>query len=316
MNTSDRIAVCSRSFSRNPVLRKELQDKYSNITFNDKGLSLKGDLLFKFLDKHDKAIVALEKIDSQLLNKLPQLSVISKYGVGLDMIQMDAMRMFNKRLGWKGGVNRRSVSELVISFAIALLRFVPNASHEVLNGSWSQHIGSQLSGKKIGIIGCGHVGKDLVKILQPFDCDIYVNDIRDYSEYYKKYDLQPIPLEDLLMLSDVVTLHVPLDKSTINILNKEKLSLMKSSAILINIARGGLVDEAHLKKILIEKKIAGAAFDVFETEPPQDKELIALTNFIVTPHIGGSSVEAILAMGRAAIEGLEINSIPSPSEYS
>ena len=124
-----------------------------------------------------------------------------------------------------------------------------------------------------------------------------------------------MPLKDLLLLSDIVTVHLPLDNSTINILDKERLSLMKSTSILINVARGGLVDEVHLKKMLLEKRISDAAFDVFATEPPEDKELIEMSNFIVTPHIGGSSVEAILAMGRAAIEGLDNNNIPTISEH-
>jgi phosphoglycerate dehydrogenase-like enzyme len=120
----------------------------------------------------------------------------------------------------------------------------------------------------------------------------------------------PVELEELLRRSDVVTLHVPLDESTRNLISAGRLSLMKPSAILINAARGGLVDEAALKIFLMEKRLASAAFDVFAVEPPQDKELIALPNFLVTPHIGGSADEAILAMGRAAIDGLENNELP------
>ena len=105
--------------------------------------------------------------------------------------------------------------------------------------------------------------------------------------------------------ADIVTLHLPLDKSTIGILNAERLALMKPSAILINAARGGLVNEKALKELLETKQLAGAAFDVFADEPPQDRELLNLPNFLATPHIGGSAEEAILAMGRAAIDGLE-----------
>ena len=121
MNTNDKIAVCSRSFSLNPVLREELLQKYKHVHFNDAGAKLEGDTLVDFLRGHDKAITALERLDESVLSALPELKVISKYGVGLDMIDMEAMRTHNKRLGWTGGVNRRSVSELVISFAIAIL---------------------------------------------------------------------------------------------------------------------------------------------------------------------------------------------------
>ena len=112
-------------------------------------------------------------------------------------------------------------------------------------------------------------------------------------------------LEELLKESDVVTLHLPLNKLTKNIINENKLQMMKSNAILINLARGGLIDEVALKKMLLEKKIAGAAIDVFEIEPPIDNEFSLIDNVLITPHIAGSTNEAILAMGMAAIDGLK-----------
>ena len=310
VNTCARVAVCSRSFSQNPTLRAELLARYQNVTFNDAGLQLKGDSLVEFLSAHVKAITALEPIDEYVLSRLPELQVIGKYGVGLDMIDMTAMRAYGKRLGWTGGVNRRSVAELVISFAIAMLHRVPAANREILSGTWRQHVGGQLSGRTVGIIGCGHVGKDVVKLLQPFDCPVLVNDIRDYPDFYKANAIKAVGLEQLLAESDVVTLHVPLDETTKNMLNAERLALLKPTAILINAARGGMVDEVFLKMMLLNKRLEAAAFDVFAIEPPQDQELLSLPNFLATPHIGGSAYEAILAMGRAAIAGLDENCIP------
>jgi phosphoglycerate dehydrogenase-like enzyme len=300
-----KIAVCSRSFSKNKILRRELEVKYKNIRFNDEGLNLKGESLVEFLQGSTHAIIALEKIDDDVLSKLHKLKVISKYGVGLDMIDMQAMQKHNIKLGWTGGVNRRSVSELVISFAIDLLRHVSASHREVLDGTWRQHVGGHLSGRTVGIIGCGYVGKDLVKLLQPFECSILVNDIENYSDFYKKYHIEPVDKNELLARSDIVTLHTPLDDSTRNMLTAERLSLMKDDAILINVARGNLLDENVLKKMLLSGKLGGAALDVFSIEPPEDKELLELPNLIVTPHIGGSSNEAIMEMGRAAIEGIE-----------
>ena len=167
-----RVAVTSRSFSKNPVLREELLQRYSNVTFNDAGASLSGEALHAFLAGHEKAIVALERIDAVLLAELPDLKVVSKYGVGLDNIDTHALRSHGKRLGWRGGVNRRSVSELALGLMIALLHCVPQATTEIRSGLWRQINGRQLTGKTIGIIGCGHVGKDLVLLLQPFSCRI------------------------------------------------------------------------------------------------------------------------------------------------
>jgi len=308
-NEEIKVAVTSRSFSRNDILRKELLHQYKNVKFNDDGLRLQGDVLIDFLQGCHKAITALEVIDDDLLRRLPNLKVISKYGVGLDMIDMQAMKNHNVKLGWTGGVNRRSVSELVISFAIALLRHVPASYKEVLEGTWRQHVGGHLSGRTVGIIGCGYIGKDLVKMLQPFDCPILVNDIQMYDDFYKQYNIKVVEKEELLTNSDIVTLHVPLDDSTRNMLSAEHLSLMKPDAILINIARGGLLDEDALKQMLMNGKLGGAALDVFAIEPPTDQELLELPNFLVTPHIGGSAYEAILAMGIAAIDGLDNNKI-------
>lgn len=310
MNKTDRVAVCSRSFSRHPILRAELQARYANITFNDAGCSLAGDELVAFLRNHDKAITALERIDEAILAQLPNLKVIGKYGVGLDMIDIDALRKYGKRLGWTGGVNRRSVSEMVISFAVSMLRHFPAAHREVLGGTWRQHVGGLLSGRTVGIIGCGFIGKDLIELLQPWSCKILANDLLDFPDFYLRFKVEPVGLEDLLLRSDVVSLHVPLNASSSNMLNANLLELMKPTAILINTSRGGIIDEAALKDMLIGKKLAAAAFDVFSVEPPQDQELIQLPNFYVTPHIGGSAEEVILAMGRAAIAGLDHNIIP------
>lgn len=314
MNTTDRVAVCSRSFSRNPTLRAELLARFAHVTFNETGRQLEGDDLVEFLRGHDRAITALERIDDYVLSRLPELKVIGKYGVGLDMIDLNAMCRHEKRLGWTSGVNRRSASELALAFAIVMLRHVPAANREVLAGTWRQHLGGLLSGRAVGIIGCGHIGKDLVKLLQPFGCTILVNDIRDYSDFYAEYGIEAITLEALLTRSDIVTLHVPLDDSTRGIITEDRLALMKPTAILINAARGGLVDEVALKRALIDKRLAAAAFDVFADEPPQDTELLNLPNFLATPHIGGSAEEAILAMGRAAINGLDVNEIPEVAE--
>ena len=299
------VVVASRSFSKHPILRREVLNRYPDAKFNDDGLTLKGDTLVQFLRGHDKAITALETIDESILSQLPDLKTIGKYGVGLDMINLHAMKKFGVKLGWTGGVNKRSVSELVISFAIALLHRTVFANAEVRKGEWYQVKGRQLSDCTVGIVGCGHVGKDLVRLLKPFNCKILAYDILDFKEFYSENNITPFGLDDLIKNSDVVTLHLPLDDSTKNIMNKDRLHMLKKNAILINLARGGLIDEAILKEVLIDNKIAGVALDVFEIEPPIDPTFAAMDNVLITPHIGGSTEEAILAMGMAAINGLD-----------
>jgi phosphoglycerate dehydrogenase-like enzyme len=299
------VAVASRSFSKHPILRSKILESYPDAKFNDKGLLLSGDSLVEFLSGHEKAITALEVIDDSILSKLPNLKVIGKFGVGLDMIDLQAMKDRGVGLGWRGGVNKRSVAELVISFSIYLLHRVAFANAEVRKGEWFQVKGRQLSDCTFGIVGCGHIGKDLVKLLKPFGCNILAHDIIDFKEFYQENDVTSVGLDKLLKKSDVVTLHLPKNDSTNNILNKDRLQMIKKDAVLINLARGGLLDESALKQMLIEKRIAGAALDVFSVEPPIDTDFAHLDNVLVTPHIGGSTEEAVLAMGLAAIDGLE-----------
>lgn len=314
MNTTDRVAVCSRSFSRNQALRAALLDRYANVTFNDAGSSLAGDELVAFLKGHNKAITALERVDEAILSQLPDLQVIGKYGVGLDMIDLAAMRRFGKRLGWTGGVNRRSVAELVIAFAITMLRQVTIANREVLSGTWRQLVGGHLSGRTVGIVGCGHVGKEVVRLLQPFGCPVLAFDKVDYADFYREWGVERVNLDELIARSDVVTLHVPFDASTADIISAERLSAMKPGSVLINIARGGIVDEVALKRVLQEGPLMAAAFDVFAQEPPADRELLEMPNFLATPHIGGSAAEAIFLMGMAAIKGLDYHELPQDAD--
>jgi phosphoglycerate dehydrogenase-like enzyme len=310
MNNIDIVAVCSRSFSKNPILRKELLARYANVTFNDDGLKLEGTALVHFLSGATKAITALEVMDHQVLSQLPDLKVIGKYGVGTDMIDIEAMRLHSKCLGWTGGVNKRSVSEMVVSLVISLLRHFPESQRDVIAGNWKQHVGGLLSGRTVGIVGCGFVGKDLIQLLQGWGCKFLANDLINFDEFYSECNVEPVSLIELLKRSDIVSLHLPLNESTKNILDARHLSLMKPSAILVNAARGGLVDEIEVKNMLMDGRLAAAAFDVFSVEPPEDNQLLLLDNFFATPHLGGSAEEAILAMGLAAIDGLDNCSIP------
>jgi D-3-phosphoglycerate dehydrogenase len=304
------IAVTSRSFSQHPVLRKELLDRYSDVRFNDEGLILAGEQLVEYARGRNKLITALEKIDRPFLAALPELEVISKYGVGTDMLDLEAMVHHGVRLGWEGGVNRRSVSELTLGLILAMLRQTPVLNREIRRGIWKYRKGSCLSGRTVGIVGCGNIGKDLVELLRPFGCKVLAYDLLDFEEFYAANRVTPTSLHELIRASDIVTLHVPLDRSTHHIMNADRLAMMKPDALLINTARGGLVDEAALRKMLQNKLLAGAAFDVFAEEPPKDTELLKLPNFYATPHIGGGSDEGILAMGRAAIRGLDVNAVP------
>ncbi|MCZ4282328.1 phosphoglycerate dehydrogenase [Kiloniella laminariae] len=310
-----KIAVASRTFSQHPTLRKELLEKYPQAKFNDAGISLKGKGLIDYLEDADGAILALEPIDNDILSALPNLKVIGKFGVGFDKIDLQALINHKVHLGWTGGVNKRAVSELALCMMISLLRHVDISGREIRSGDWKLRPGRELSSQTVGIIGCGHVGKDLVYLLKAFGCRILVTDINPDHDFYTHHKITHVDLDTLVKSADIISLHTPLNENTRNLISAEKLKLMKESSILINTARGGLVDEDALKISLQRNQIAGAAFDVFASEPPEDIELLQLSNFLVTPHIGGSAADAILAMGRGAIDGLENNRVPEIGVY-
>ncbi len=308
-----RVAVCAPHFVRYPILGDlcdTLRERYDEVVFSDQVPRLDGDALIGFLDGCDKAVTCLEVLDDTVFGALPGMRVVSKVGVGLDMIDLDAMARHGVQLGWQGGINKRAVSELTLQFMLAILRHVPAANREVLDGIWRRQTGRQLTGKTVGIIGCGHIGMDLTRLLAPFGCRVLAHDIRDYPDFYAAHGVEPVGLEDLLGRSDIVTLHVPLDASTRNMLTAERLALMKPTACLINAARGGLLDEDALAAMLKDGRLSAAALDVFAVEPPTNTGLLTLPNFLATPHMGGSAEEALRAIGEAAVEGLETARLP------
>src|SRR5438034_2968231 len=172
-------------------------------------------------------------------------------------------------------------------------------------GSTFNETGRQLSSAVIGVLGCGHVGQQVARLCRAFGATVLAHDVRAYDEFYREYGVQPVAFSALLEQADIVTVHVPLDASTRGLIGAHELSSMKRAAYLVNTARGGIVDESAVAAALVERRLAGAAFDVFTAEPPVTRELLRAPNFIGTPHIGAGTHEAVLAMGRAAIAGLD-----------
>ncbi|MBI3493841.1 MAG: phosphoglycerate dehydrogenase [Acidobacteria bacterium] len=305
MRNDTPIAVASRSFSRDARLRDELAQRYSQVRFNRTGRTLDGDALVEFLRGHPRAITGLETLDERVFRAVPELRVISKYGVGLDMIDVDAARRHGVRVWWTPGVNRQAVAELTVALMIALCRRIVPLTSDVRDGRWHQPVGRQISSAVVGILGCGHVGQRVGRLCAAFGASILAHDIRAYEDFYRETGVRPVALDALLDESDILTIHLPLDASTRGMIGAPELARMKASAFLVNTARGGIVDESALKHALVDGRLAGAAFDVFAEEPPTDPGLLGLATFIATPHIGGSTQESVLAMGRAAIAGLD-----------
>ncbi len=306
------VAVTSRSFSCHPVLRNEMLEAFPNARFNDQGLSLSGDALIEFLLGCEFAVTALETIDSALLGCLPDLRCIAKIGIGTDMIDLAAMDRHGVTLLVSPGTNANAVAELTVMLMLACLRRLPEAMEIVERGEWSQPKGRELRGRVVGIVGYGNVGKAVERLISAFGATSLVFDPLVVPEAH-------VSLEDLLAESDIVTLHVALSEATHHLINAGHLDLMGQNAILINTSRGGVVDEVALSQALRGERIAYAALDVLEDERSSRAGLPRDRGLLITPHIGGSTEEAILAMGRAAIKSLAAHSgcqrSPADVEY-
>ena len=295
-----KIVATSPSFSKNEKLQKEIYKYFPDAKLNLEGKRFSKDELIQFIGDADGLIVGLEIVDDEVLEKCPNLKIVSKYGVGLNNLK------FRKdiKIGWTGGVNRLSVAEMVLGYMLMLSRNLYQTSNQLKSGVWNKSGGFQLSGKTVGIIGVGYIGKELIRLLQPFGCKILVNDIIDQTDYYKSVGADEVDLETLLRNSDFVTIHTPFDNSTESLISTKEFQIMKKSAFIINSARGGIIDEQALKIALQNGEISGGAIDAYVEEPPTDRELLNFPNLITTPHIGGNSEEAVLAMGMSAISHL------------
>ena len=321
MNTLDKVAITSRSFSANKYLVEELRTRYTNITLNNSGKTLVGSELLEFLDGQNKVIVGLENFDKNLIDQLPELKVISKFGVGLNNIDLESMKEHSISLGFQPGTNKQSVAELALMHIFIALRKVPSSKEDICNNIWSQNKGHELFGKTIGIIGFGNIGQRLAELLEPFKCKIIFYDGVEFSkeDLVTKFpsrsedfinNLQQSSLNEVLKEADIVSIHIPLLEETQNLISVDELACLKKDVRIINTSRGGIVDEKALEDFLNQNKNAFAAFDVFEKEPAFNHPLLKLNNFYATPHLGSMTIEGVISMGIAAINGLDENRIP------
>ena len=297
-----KLVVTSPSFSKNKNLVNEIKRFFSNIKVNEEGTLFTKKELIKFIGDADCMIVGLDKIDDEVLKNCQNLKMISKYGVGLDNVDLNSCEKRNIKIGWTGGVNKLSVSEMTLGFMLMLARNLFETSNQLKNKNWNKNGGFQLSDKTIGIIGVGNIGKEVIRLLKPFKCKILVNDIIEQPEYYAKNNLIDLPRDEIFEKADIITLHTTLDDDTLDLVNLTLINKMKDTGYIINTSRSGIVVENDLKYALKNGIIAGAAIDVYVSEPPSDYELLGLPNLICTPHIGGNSVEAVEAMGMSAIK--------------
>ena len=319
MNLSDTIAVASRSFSKNQSLVRSLEAKYSKVIFNNTGKTLQDQELVHFLSSADKAIIGIEQMSAEVLKQLPKLKVISKYGVGINNLDLASLKSKGVKLGFTAGVNKQSVAELALTLTLLSLRKIHRNHTEIVEGTWSQEKGAELFGKTVGLLGFGNIGQKFASLLQSFNCHIIFFDEKIFSNQelltiskelgLKSDAIQQDKLGVVLSQADILSIHLPLLPDTENMISSEELNLLKPSVSIINTARGGIVDETALHVFLSNNPDSFASFDVFSDEPAVDNPLFKLPNFFGTSHRSSLTHEGIIAMGLAAIAGLDDNKI-------
>jgi phosphoglycerate dehydrogenase-like enzyme len=315
--TVKNLAVCPTSITENPMLLERVLAKYPKAKLWKGPKITSEDVLIGFLRGHDAAIVGVsEPVTDRVLTAVPELRIIGKMAAGCEAIDFDALKKHGVRFGYTFGVNRLAVAELTVSFMIAGLRMVGETNLAMRNGERpGMRSGSLLTGRVVGIHGCGNVGKELVRLLKPFGCKLLACDVKDYGDFYRANDVTAVGMDELLERSEVLTLHLPKTKTTRGMYSRDVLSRIRKGAVLVNTCRGEIVDETALLDILKTGHLRAACFDVFAIEPPTCDELLRHPRMLATPHIGAGADEIRIQMVDAAIRGLEVNELVDPAKY-
>lgn len=253
---------------------------------------------------YDAMIVGIEKITDKALQAAQRLKVIAKHGAGVDNIDVAAATNKGIALMSAPGANSDAVADLTVGLFLTLARKIPNADRAVRKGDWPRIVGTQLSGKVLGIIGLGQIGKKVARRAQGFDMKILAYDVVKDKAFARKWGVDYVVLNEVLRKSDFISIHIPLGPSTRYMIGQKEFSLMKSEAFLVNISRGDIVDEKALYHALKESAIRGAALDVFQHEPPEGSPLLMLDNVLVTPHMGAYTMEALRDTGMICARGI------------
>lgn len=240
-------------------------------------------------------IAGVEPLTSKVLSALPKLRCISRVGVGMDNIDLEYADSVNIKVFNTPDGPSQSVAELTVGLVFALLRKIPQAHSNITSGIWKKEIGNLLQGKKIGIVGLGRIGKLTSRMFISLGNNVCAYDLYPDLDWAEKNNVEIVSLSRVCAESDIICIHVPGNKDKSPVVSQEELSLMKSSAFIINVSRGGVVDEVALYDALKLNRIAGAALDVFQTEP-YEGPLIQLDNIILTPHLGSYALEGKLKM--------------------
>lgn len=268
-------------------------------------VALPADAPFEVLEPHlpdtVAMIVAFTEVNEALLAQAPNLKIVCKHGVGVDNIDLEATRARNIYVTNVPDANKHAVADFAFALILNSARQVTQAATETRAGNWPRIFATDVYGKTLGIIGLGNIGKQVALRAKGFSMRVIAFDFYPDEKFAAEHGVEFVSIDQLTEQSDFITLHTPLTEETRNLFDGARLRRMKKSAFLINVSRGGVVNEEDLFRALQDNVIAGAAADVFVQEPLTTHPLFSLTNFIPTSHIAGYTDGAISAIGERCV---------------
>ena len=300
-----KILVTPTSFLKpqNAQAKKLVEEFADEVVYNDLGVPLSGDEILSRLEGVDAYIAGVDYITRDVIEKMPaSVKVISRYGAGVDRVDLEAAKEKGIKVTNTPGANSVAVCELAFGLMLSVARNIPRLHKAVENGEWPRNEGMELNGKTLGIVGMGAIGKNLAIRAKAFGMDVCAYDPYFDKEFAQANGIKEMQLEEVLFSSDFISLHVPLNDATRHLINEERINKMKKGAVIINTARGGIIDEQAAAKAVKEGRLGGLGLDAFEQEPLIDSPLKDLPGVIFTPHTGAHTAEAVSNMGMMSVK--------------
>ncbi len=297
------ISATSFSNPRNAAAQKLAFGFFDEIVYNELGVPLRGSDILSHLEGCDAYIAGLDYLTADVIEAMPEsVKVISRYGVGVDRVDLAAARRRNITVTNTPGANSTAVCELAFALMLAAARNLPQLHNAVSSGQWPRSEGMELAGKTLGIVGLGAIGKRLAVRAKAFEMEVAAYDPYFDEAFSAAHGIQKMELDALLRKADIVSLHVPLTEETFHLIDAKRIAQMKTGAVIINTARGGLIDEAAAAEAIRSGKLGGLGLDAFEQEPLIDSPLKGLPHVIFTPHTGAHTSEATEKMAMMSVQ--------------
>lgn len=291
--------------AENAQARATLEAFADEVLYNETGKPLQPQEILARLEGVDGYLAGLDYITAEVIEKAPaSLKVISRYGAGVDRVDLPACRKRGIVVTNTPGTNAVAVCELAFGLMLCAARNIPKLHAAVEAGEWPRNEGIELNGKTLGIVGLGAIGKHLAKRAVAFGMAVQAYDPFFDEAFARDHGIAKKEMEEVLTTSDVVSLHVPLTDETKLLINAERIAKMKKGAIIINTARGGLIDEEAAAQAITSGQLGGLGLDAFEQEPLLSSPLKGLKNVIFTPHTGAHTAEAVKSMGTMAVDNI------------